>query len=146
MKRFTQLVCIVLMFVMVLSTTAFAAEAVAPRASMFFMSSSVYFWHVSESRYQIWFDVTAKSGMSELGASKIVVERSTDLVDWDPVKTYNKSSYSQMTTKTTTVEYANYVTYYPADGYAYRAIVTLYAKNSSGTGEMDEVTEILDLR
>lgn len=146
MKRFIQLVCLILVFVTVISTTAFAAESVDPRASMFFAGSSVYFWHVSGSQYQIWFDVTAVSGMNELGASEIVVERSTDLVNWTPVKTYYKSSYPQMTTKTTSIGYANYVTYYPTDGYAYRAIVTLYAKNSSGTGEMDEVTTVLDLR
>lgn len=146
MKRFTQFICIFLVCVMFFSTTAFAAETADPRASNFFMSSSVYFWHVSGSQYQIWFDVTAVSRMTELGASKIVVEQSTDLVNWDPVKTYNKSSYSEMTTTSTTARYANYVTYYPTDGYAYRAIVTLYAKNSSGTGEMDEVTTVLDLR
>lgn len=146
MRRFIQIVCLMMVLVTVLSTTAFAAEVPNPRASMFFMSSSVYFWNVSGSQYQIWFDVTAVSGMNELGASQIVVERSTDLVNWTPVKTYYKSSYPQMTTTTTSIGYANYVTYYPASGYAYRAIVTLYAKNSAGTGEMDEVTETLDLR
>lgn len=146
MKRFIQIVCLTLVFVTVISTTAFAAESVDPRASMFFSRSSVYFWHVSGSQYQIWFDVTAVSGMDELGTSQIVVERSTDLVNWTPVKTYYKSSYSQMTTKDVSARYVNYVTYYPTDGYAYRAIVTLYAKNSSGTGEMDEVTATLDLR
>ena len=146
MKRFIQIVCLVLVFVTVISTTAFAAESVDPRASMFFAGSSVYFWNVSGSQYQIWFDVTAVSGMNELGASQIVVERSTDLVNWTPVKTYSKSNYSNMTTTSTTASYASYVTYYPASGYAYRAIVTLYAKNSAGTGEMDEVTATLDLR
>lgn len=146
MKRFIQLICITLVFATVLSTTAFAAENMEPRASNYFVESSVYFWHVSGSQYQIWFDVTAKGGMTELGTSKIVVERSTDLVNWTPVKTYYKSSYPQMTTTDTTFMYANYVTYYPTSGYAYRAIVTLYAKNSSGYGEMDEQTAILDLR
>jgi len=146
MKRFSQIVCVVLVFATVLGTSAFAAEPVEPRGSNYFMSSSVYFWHVSGSQYQIWFDVTAKDLMNELGASQIVVERSTDLVNWSPVKTYYKSIYSQMTTKTTTASYDNYVTYYPTSGYAYRAIVTLYAKNSSGYGEMDEQTAILDLR
>ena len=146
MRRFSQLICFVLAFVMILFTTAFAAEAPEPRASMFFTYSSVYFWHDSGDDYQIWFDVTAKSRMNELGASKIVVERSTDLVNWTTVKTFNKSSYTQMTTTATTAGYANYVPYTPADGYAYRAIVTLYARNSSGTGEMDETTALLDLR
>lgn len=146
MKRFTQIVCFILVFATVFTTVAFAAEVVDPRGSNYFMSSSVYFWHVSGSQYQIWFDVTAKDTMTELGTSKIVVEQSSDLVNWTPVRTYRKADYSQMTTTSGTVRYANYVTYYPTDGYAYRAIVTLYAKNSNGTGEMDEETEILDLR
>lgn len=146
MKRFSRIVCMILVLATVLGTTAFAAETVEPRASNYFWSSSVYFWHVSGSQYQIWFDVTAVAGMSELGASKIVVERSTDLVNWSEDATYYKSSSPQMTTKQTSARYANYVTYYPASGYAYRATITLYAKNSSGYGEMDETTALLDLR
>lgn len=146
MKRFSQIICIVLVLVTVLSTTAFAAAPVEPRGSNYFAASSVYFWHVSGSQYQIWFDVTAKSGMTELGASQIAVERSTDLVNWEPAGTYYKSSYPQMTTTSGTGHYANYVTYTASSGYAYRAVVTLYAKNSSGYGEMDEDTAILDLR
>lgn len=146
MKRFVQLICLILVFSMVLGVPAFAAERVDSRASHFFMSSSVYFWHVTGNQYQIWFDVTSVSGMNELGASKIKVERSEDLVNWTTVATYDKESSPYMTTKTTTVHYANYATYYPTNGYAYRATVTLYARNSSGTGEMDETTALLDLR
>lgn len=146
MKRFSQIVCIVLVLVTVFSTTAFAAEPLEPRGSNYFMASSVYFWHVSGSQYQIWFDVTAKSGMSELGASQIVVEKSTDLVNWEPAGTYYKSSYPKMTTTSGTGQYANYVTYTAPSGYVYRATVTLYARNGSGYGEMDETTALLDLR
>lgn len=146
MKRFSQFVCLILVLATVLSTTAFAAEPMEPRASNYFASSSVYFWHVSGNQYQIWFDVTALGGMNELGASKIKVERSTDLVNWSPAGTYYKSGNPQMTTTSGTASYANYITYTPTTGYAYRAIVTLYAKNSSGYGEMDEQTAILDLR
>lgn len=146
MKRFLRVICIVLVFATLCATTAFAAEQPTSRASNYFSASSVYFSHVSGNQYQIWFDVTAKGAMTELGVSKIVVERSTDLVNWTPVRTYNKSDYSQMTTKTGTAFYANYVTYYPSSGYAYSATVTLYARNSSGYGEMDTYTAILDLR
>ena len=145
MKRFSQIICIVLVLATVLGTTAFAAGPTEPRGSNYFWSSSVYFWHVSGSQYQIWFDVTAKSVMQKLGASQIAVERSTDLVNWEPAGTYYMSSNSQMV-GSNTGSYANYITYYPTSGYAYRAIVTLYAKNSSGYGEMDEVTATLDLR
>ena len=146
MKRLSQMICIILVFALCFSTTAFAAEQFTPRASNYFGASSVYFWHVSGNQYQICFDVTAVDTMSELGTSKITVERSTDLVNWTPIKTYYKSSYPQMTTTSGTIHYANYVTYYPADGYAYRAIVELYAKNSTGSAYMTEVTDVLDLR
>lgn len=145
MKRFSQILCIVLVFVMVMSTTAFAAEAPNPRASNYFTKSSVYFWHTSGNSYQIWFDVTAVGTMQKLGASYITVERSTDLVNWDPVRSYDMADYSQMT-KSNATTYINCVPFTATTGYAYRAIVTLYAKNSSGTGEMDEVTATLDLR
>ena len=145
MKRLTQLLCMALVFVTVFSTVAFAAETPQPRASLFFGASSVYFWHVSGNDYQVWFDVTAKSTMQKLGASKIKVQRSTDEVNWTTVQTYNMADYSQMT-QSNSYTYANYVPFSATTGYSYRAIVTLYAKNSTGTGEMDEYTAILDLR
>ena len=145
MKRFSQVVCILLICVMMVSMTAYAAENSQIRASNFFGASSVYFWHTSGSSYQIWFDVTAVDQMYELGASKIVVERSTDEVNWETVRTYNKDSYSQMTRAYTT-SYANCVSFTATNGYSYRAIVTLYARNSSGTGTMRETTTVLDLR
>ena len=145
MKRFSQIVCLIVVFAMVFSTAALAAETPEPRASNYFTSSSVYFWHTSGNNYQIWFDVTAKGTMQKLGTSQIRVQQSSDEVNWTTVKTYNMEDYSQMTT-TGTGHYVNYVDYTATTGYSYRAIVTLYAKNSNGTGEMDEYTSILDLR
>ena len=54
--------------------------------------------------------------------------------------------YSQMIDTNTTLHGAC-VPYTATSGYSYRAIVTLYAKNSSGgTGTMRATTAILDLR
>lgn len=145
MKRFTRCICFLMVCVMLCATTAFAAETVEPRASMFFVGSSVYFWHTSGNSYEIWFDVTGKGSMTELGASEIEVQRSTDEENWTTVRTYYKEDYSQMT-KSSTTSYANCVPFTATTGYSYRAIVYLYARNSSGTGNMRETTAILDLR
>lgn len=145
MKRFIQFICLTLVFAMVMSTNAFAAEMPNPRASNYFTRSSVYFWHTSGNNYQIWFDVTAVGVMSKLGVSEIKVQRSTDEVNWTTVKTYDMADYSQMT-RSNTATHADYVSYTATTGYSYIAKVTLYAKNSSGTAEMTEYTEILDLR
>ena len=145
MKRFTNCICILLVCVMMLSTTAFAAETPESRASNFFMGSSVYFWNTSGNNYEIWFDVTAVGTMTELGASEIHVQRSTDNSNWTTVRTYYKSSYSQMT-DTNTAWHVDCVPFTATSGYSYRAIVYLYARNSSGTGNMRATTAILDLR
>lgn len=145
MKRFTRCIAFLLICVMLFSTTAFAAETAAPRASMYFAGSSVYFWHTSGNSYEIWFDVTAVGTMTELGASEITVQRSTDERNWTTVRTYYKEDYSQMT-EDNTYGYANCVPFTATTGYSYRAIVYLYARNSSGTGTMRETTALLDLR
>ena len=146
MKRFTQCTCILLVCVMMFTTTAFAAEAAEPRASDYFVGSSVYFWHTSGNNYEIWFDVTGKGTMAELGTSKIQVQRSTDEENWTTVRTYYKEDYPQMI-DTNTSRHGNCVSYTATTGYSYRAVVTLYAKNSSGgTGTMRTTTALLDLR
>ena len=145
MKRFIRVISFVLVLVLAMSTTAFAAEIPEPRASDFFTASSVYFWHTSGNNYQIWFDVTAVGTMTKLGVSEIKVLKSTDKVNWTTVKTYDMDDYSQMT-RSNTVAHASYVPFTATTGYYYVAEVTLYAKNSSGTAEMTEETAILDLR
>ena len=145
MKQFTKCICILLVCVMMFTTTAFAAETVEPRGSNFFAASSVYFWNTTGLNYQIWFDVTAKGTMTELGASEIVVQRSTDERNWTTVRTYYKENYYQMTNDNT-FSYANCVPFTATAGYSYRAIVMLYARNSSGSGYMQETTALLDLR
>ena len=142
MKRFARCICLILVVATMLSTTAFAAEN---RASNFFGASSVYFWNTSGNKYEIWFDVTAVGTMQELGVSEIRVQRSTDHVNWSTVKTYRKADYAQMT-DSNTASYANCVPFTATSGYSYRAIVFLYARNSSGTGSTAETTAVLDLR
>lgn len=145
MKRFTQCVCMVIVAVMLLTTTAFAVESADQRASNFFLGSSVYLNKTSSTEFQVWFEVSAVSGMQKLGASTIKVQRSTDKSNWTTVKTYEMEDYSNMVASSTGY-HESYVTYTYTSGYYYRAYVELYAKNSSGTAVMDAYTSYLDLR
>ena len=145
MKRFSQFVCLILIVAIYLTTPALTAGNVDQRASSYFGKGSVYLWKVSSTQFQVWFDVTAVNTMDELGASKITVERSTDEVNWESMKTYTKEDYSQMIAKNTFM-HSDCVTYTYTSGYYYRAVVTLYAKNSSGYALSTHVTPTLDLR
>lgn len=145
MKRLTKGISVLLVCIMLLSTVAIAAEPVEPRGSDFFLYSSVYFWRKTGQTYEIWFDVLTKGIMQELGARKIVVQRSTDGINWVTARTILKEDYPNMTTLDD-LQYSNCVTFAATNGYCYRAAVYLYARNSTGFGSMCETTAILDLR
>lgn len=146
MKRFVRCACLFLVIVSVMTMPALAAEAADQRASMFFGSSSAYFNVLSGSKFEIWFDVTATGLMDELGASKIELERSSDGVNWSPVKTFYSSDYPQLLDPDdTSFTYSGYVTHTYSSGYYYCATVTLYAKQGNGTASATVTTDILDL-
>ena len=84
--------------------------------------------------------------MDELGASKIELERSSDGVNWSPVKTFYSSNYPQLLDPDdTSFTYSGYVTHTYSSGYYYCATVTLYAKQGNGTASATVTTDILDL-
>ena len=126
MKRITQIVCMLLLVSMILAIPAFAEE----RASSFFSAHSCYLWEISDSEFQVCFNVTAVDAMDILGASEIKVQRSTDRSNWETVATYNDVyGYDRS-------YYSDEVTYSSAtSGYYYRARVTFYAKKGNGIAE-----------
>lgn len=136
MKKFTCLICIILIVSLVLPTAALAAE---DRASEYFAADSCYLYKTSSTSFQVWFDVTSVAGMDELGTSVIKVQRSSDGSTWTDMKTYTKESYSQMIA-TNTVTHSGYVTYTGAAGYYYRAYVKFYAKKGSGSASLPRYT------
>lgn len=144
MKRFTQCISLVLALVLFLSVPVYAAESTMPRASNFFMASSTYLWKVSSTTFEVWFDIDAVRGMDELGASEIKVQRSSDGVNWTTMYTYTKELYPHLIAEDTG-SHCGYVTYTGSTGYYYRAFVTYYAKDSTGTAEAYRYTSSLKL-
>jgi len=127
-----------------LVTLPVAAEDVESRASSFFMSSNVYLYKTSSIQFQAWFTVVAVDGMDELGASTIKIQRSSDGTSWTTMKTYTKANYPELICEDTSAHGAC-VTYAGTPGYYYRAKITLYAKDSSGIGEMTRYTAKMQL-
>lgn len=126
MKKFIQLVCLIVVLSTCL-TLPVSAEA-DYRASNYFMSHGGYLWWTSGTSFQVWVDVTAVGMMDEIGVNEIKVQESTDGTNWSTVATYGKMvDYD-------TWSYENYITYSKAvSGRSYRANITFYAKNGSGS-------------
>ena len=134
MKRLSQLVCMFLVASMLLAIPAQAAT----RGSDYFMSHSCYLWEVSDSKFEVCFDVTAVERMDALGASEIKVQRSANGVSWETVATYNDyyrygSSFHSDEIPFTSVK----------SGYYYRAKVTFYAEKGNGIAEYTLYTSSL---
>jgi len=130
MKRFIRLVCLLLAISMFLAIPAFAAE----QASRFFVSHSCYLWEVSDSEFQVWFDVTAVDAMDVLGVSEVIVQRSTDGINWS-----NEAFYYDMYRYGKSY-YSGHVTYSDVTSGYYRAQVTFRAENDNGVGEYTDYT------
>lgn len=140
MKRFTQLICLILIFVTVFAIPVSAKENATPWGSSYFTSFLSYFHKTTGNQYQIWIDVVAVGTMEKIGASEIIVQRSSDNSNWTDVKTYTKEAYTNLVTSNDFTHLA-YVTYTATSGYYYRAEVTFYAKKGNGTAEYDYTTE-----
>lgn len=144
MKRFIRSTSLVLAILMILVTPAFAAEESAPRASSYFVSASVYLHKTSATSFEAWFDVTGTHTMQKLGARSIKIQRSADGSNWETLRTYSMDSYSQLIGQNVFI-HANCISYTGTPTYYYRAYITLYAKDSSGSAEWNLYTDPLKL-
>ena len=134
MKHISRLICMLLAVVMIFAVPATAAENAEPRASNYFGSSSVYLYQTTSTKFEAWFEVTALGIMDKLGASEIKIQRSSDNSNWTTVKTCSMSSYTNLICEDTG-SHASYVTYTGTTGYYYRAKITIYAKDGTGSAE-----------
>lgn len=144
MKRFTQLICLLLVVSTIFVIPVYAVENQTPRASNYFSSRLGYLHKTTGSQFQIWFEVTSVKTMDELGTSQITIQRSTDDTNWTDMMTFYKSAYPQMTGDDTT-HYENYVTYTGTSGYYYRAYILFYAKKDNGEAEYEYTTASIQL-
>ena len=127
---------------MCLTSTAYASENGYDRSSQFFISCSVWLSKTSDTQFQAWFDVDCFGLMDEVGASVIKIQKSTDGTNWTTMITFRKETSSNMIAYNTGT-HVSCVSYTGTPGCYYRAVVTLYAKNSSGTGEMTVYSSML---
>lgn len=139
MKRFIRYVSMLMVAVLLVTSTAFAAEPIEPRGSRFFICASVYLYreNANDRTFAACFDVTGTHIMEKIGASVLKIQRSSDGVNWTTMKTYRMSAYPEMICENT-AQHDYYFYYTGTAGYYYRMYVELYAEDSSGIGIWDE--------
>lgn len=142
MKKTTRILCIILTLSLIFVFPAYAEG----RASAFFAAYGTDLYKTGRETFEIIFDVTANAViMQEIGASVIEVYSSTDKQTWSLSRTFYKEDWPEMTC-TNSIGHTGSVTYvYATPGLYYRACITFYARNSTGTGINYIYTEILKM-
>lgn len=139
MKRFTQLVSLVLILSVVLVNPVFAQESTTWQSG-YFGSSAAYLHPTTGTAFRIWIEVEAVGMMDKLGASEIILQKSSNNSTWTDVKTYSKTVYQNLVASNAFAHEA-YVTYTGTSGNYYRAKVWFYAERGNGTAEYSYTTE-----
>lgn len=141
MKKFVRMICLLVVFATLAAIPAHATEQ-SERASLYFSAYRAYCYAASSTTIEVNFFVVGAGIMDEIGASQILVQRSSDRTNWTTVKTFSRGIYSDMI-NTNTGAHGATLSCTVASGYYYRAYVTFYAKKGSGYGEKNYYTEII---
>lgn len=140
MKRFIKIICLIMVIIMPLVTVAHAEE-VSPYSSLFFIRYSTWMGINYNKSIVVYFDVVGKGIMDEVGVYSVEIQESEDNKNWTVIDTLTAEMYPYFICEDTGSHYDNVVFYYGSTGYYYRARVTFWGKNSSGTGTASMYTE-----
>lgn len=125
------------MLSLVLSVTAFAADI---RASSRFVRYSAELSAGNDGNIYVLFSVTASNTMDVIGASSIAIQR-YDNAQWVTERTLTVKDEPEMQT-TNSTRYSASISYEPVFSNArYRAVVSVYAKDSSGSSTAQTTTK-----
>lgn len=125
-----------LLMMLLMAATVFAADM---RASDRFSDYTARLYVESNGDLDIYFSVSTESTMDILGASKILVERDNGY-RWVAESTLTAKNTPEMQT-TNASQYSAWIPYEPNDPNAnYRATVTFYARDSSGSSTAQTTT------
>ena len=128
-------------FIVIVSLTfVLPVSADSSRASAYFSSYDSAIDKITNTEFEVWYDVVAVDTMDELGVSSIEIQRSKNLITWTTVETYYPEDNPQMIYEN---EYFVYdcVTHTGEPGNFYRAYVTFYARKGTGTGYLYDYAE-----
>lgn len=141
MKKFIQIICLLVVISILVAIPAYATEQ-SERASHYFAAYRAYCNAASSTTIEVSFNVIGAGIMDEIGASEILVQRSSNRTNWTTVKTFSSSNYSNMIATNRGTHGAT-LSCSVESGYYYRAYVTFYASNSSGYGEKYYYTDVI---
>lgn len=98
------------------------------RNSKYIDSYCAYLYSDKANYVQVWFEVNANTASNQVGVTQIILQKSSDLESWTPVKTFYSSAYPNMLASNAYLN-VSHVDSIVTGGYYYRAGVNIYVEN-----------------
>ena len=126
-KRIIRIVAIVIVLATLFTSSAYA-EVQPQRNSKYIDSYCAYLYSDKANYVQVWFEVNANTASNQVGVTQIILQKSSDLESWTPVKTFYSSAYPNMLASDAYLN-VSHVDSIVTGGYYYRAGVNIYVEN-----------------
>ena len=126
-KRTLRIVAIVIVLATLFTSSAYA-EVQPLRNSKYIDSYCAYLYSDKANYVQVWFEVNANTASNQVGVTQIILQKSSDLESWTPVKTFYSSAYPHMLARNAYLN-VSHVDSIVTGGYYYRAGVNIYVEN-----------------
>ena len=143
-KNFKRLICFLFACTLMWSS-ATMAQAIYVRSSDYFGCTEVWATATGSGKFIVEFDINATHTMTEVGATSIAIwEKESGNSSYTKVKTFTRYNTSGLIENNSAFAYGK-LSYTGKAGAKYYAIVTLYAKDSSGSETMHQDTNTVSV-
>lgn len=136
-KNFKSVVSLIFAVSLLLSLLVVPASAAEIQASNLISNHSCNASAVGDGKISVGFSVTAKGSMSRIGAQSMYFYAENGSL-WSLKESYGP--YDTGMSAADKFTYSNTITYQGTSGVRYKVVVTLFAKNSSGTTDTRDYT------
>ena len=126
-KRIFRIVAIIIVLATLFTSSAYA-EVQPMRNSKYIDSYCAYLYSDKANYVQVWFEVNANTASNQVGVTQIILQKSSDLESWTPVKTFYSSAYPNMLASNAYLN-VSHVDSIVTGGYDYRAGGNIYVEN-----------------
>lgn len=116
-------------------SAATGPDVTLPNASYYLTSYGASVERLGGGVVYVYSRTTGTSSWAKIGATRIVLEESSDNVNWSTVGNYHYSAYSSMMGSNVTRHVCTTPNYQGHSGWYYRAYVTVWAGSSMSTGD-----------
>lgn len=144
LKKKTRLLLTVTLLLTVLFGMTITANAIETRASSYFGSYSAWLTKNSSGTISVTIDVTAVNTMTSLGATSVKIQKyNSTSGTWSTVSTFSSTSTTSLLGSNVSSYSKKVTTDSSMSSGTYRAYITFYALNSSGSATTYYTTDSL---